>query len=158
MNELPDRQIGHDEGVSKRVGALKIVNRVALSFTENSDANQIKNHFAEIFATADTPVFKNCHDHWPELLQGVQAHAFEELLTRYMSGRLFRFLALLNREIERIAQENISLAGVAVVVACDIIQRFTEIEFLHNELADSDRRGLSAINRSGGRFRRRRLA
>ena len=57
-------------------------------------------------------------------------------------GGALRFLLLLGRIIERVAQKNVSVAVVATVGRDDRIESFGKSNFLHNKRAAQEERAL----------------
>src|ERR1700744_3264711 len=125
------RQIRDDERLVKTVATAKILDGIGLRFSEHTFADEIVDHFAEVFATAHTPVMEDGQNHRPVLFQGVQTDSGEQLLSGDMVGAFLGLLALLDRELEGVAKEMISLAVVSRVMLHDEVEFFTEVEFLH---------------------------
>lgn len=128
------REVRGDEGVVEVVSVSEIVERVILGFSEDATAHEIKDHVAEIFAVADTPVTKDRHHHWTELLDGIKADAFQELLTgdvRSLGRDLLALTTLLDGEIECIPKEIIGVSSIARVFRDNLVERFGEINFRH---------------------------
>src|SRR5437868_6395098 len=74
------RRKRRDERIVKAVAAFEIVERIALGFSKDADANQIKNHLADVLAAMNAPIRKNRRHHRPELFERELPHAVEQFL------------------------------------------------------------------------------
>jgi hypothetical protein len=79
------------------------------------------------------------------LFQRKLPDAFEQLLTRDVVRAFPGLLPQLDREIERIAEEEIGLAIEPGILLHDVVKLFTEIEFLHRWMDASEAAGKTRV-------------
>src|SRR5204862_434536 len=95
------------------VNVFEILDRILLGFSENADADQIKDHVPDVFAGLDTPAIEHRDDHRAEFLERVLPDAIEQFWPRYMThADSLDFLLLRRREVERIAQKDVPVAVI----------------------------------------------
>jgi hypothetical protein len=120
------------KGLVEIKDVFEILDRIFLRLSENPGADQVEDHVANIFGGPDPPVGKDRYDHWPEFLERVLPHTFEQLRPRDVADRgALGLLLLLCRVIEGIPEEHIGVALVTRVRSHDRIKRFSESNFLH---------------------------
>jgi hypothetical protein len=80
----------------------------------------------------DSPVGKDRYHHRSKLLERILPHAFEQFRACDVADRrALRFLLLLRRVIQRVAQENVGIPLVTRVAGHNRIERFGESYLLH---------------------------
>jgi Flp pilus assembly protein TadD len=137
----------------KRVRTSEVFERVAVRLPEDSNLDEVENHFAEVLTAFNAPVAEDRRRHWSELLERMLANALEELLTGDMPGAFTRFLAQLDRVIERVFEEVVSFGIEARIIAYDALESFGKIQFLHKLIADPEGRYALALRDSAAKLR-----
>lgn len=125
------RQKRRHERLVESIAAPEVLDGIGLRFSKDAFPDEIEDHFTEVIAALDAPVGEDGRDHGPVLFQRKEPDALEQLLPVDVVRAFLSFLAKLDREIERIAKEEVGFAIVAGVLLHDEFEFFTKVEFLH---------------------------
>src|ERR1051325_3596281 len=133
LSPFPFWQERFAERLVKIVAGLEVVASVGLGFAEQPGVHHVEDEFAEIFAAMDAPFIEDGCGHRTELLESKLANAVEQLAAADVArgGGFLAALALaglgLLRVIERLAQEMIRAARVALVSGANLLEYFAQV-------------------------------
>ena len=121
------------EGILEGVDILEVVDAVAGAFAENAGIDEIEDHFADVAGCLHTPCLEDGRHHGAILPDRIFPQSLAQLRTAHMASHLD--LPLLKRpdgEIERIAQEGISIGRVPGVAYGGLLHCLIKLGFAHH--------------------------
>src|SRR5207247_1889744 len=115
----------------KRIDVFEVFARVALSFSEHTEFDEIPNHFAEIRSFANAPIFENHRRHRPEMFERQLSATLAELLPRHVPTLTQLPLPKFDGMIQSLPKEKITVPMKTGVGLSENHNRVVEVQFLH---------------------------
>src|SRR5271163_384827 len=107
--------------------SIKIFHRIGLRLSENACADQIEYHLSYITRRLHAPVFKDRHDHRPELLQCELPDSFQQFAGVDVRTRLgLSSFPLFDREFEGFLEKDVRFFCVPWILSDDLIDNFVK--------------------------------
>lgn len=125
------REIRRDKGVVERVDVLKVSLGVAFRLPENSEFDEIPDHFPNVGRPPDSPEFKDNGYHRTKVLQGQMPYSLAELGSRDVTALTKLPLPEFHGVIQGVAEEKIGVLMVSGVSLGQDDNGLREVEFLH---------------------------